>query len=55
MSMVQAQKNTKRLVDRTRCTRNDQGQWLGNKKAAALLNDIKIAQPTKISLPEGLG
>jgi hypothetical protein len=37
-----------------RCTGNDQGQWLDNEKAEALLNDIKIAQPTKTFLPERL-
>lgn len=38
-----------------RCTGNDQGQWLDNEKAAALLNDMKVTQPAKTSIPEGLG
>ncbi|MDK2125926.1 RHS repeat domain-containing protein [Parachitinimonas caeni] len=48
-------KNTARLIDRARGTGNNQGQWLDNQRAAEFLNGIKVSDPTRVRIPEGLG
>ncbi|SFR69527.1 RHS repeat-associated core domain-containing protein [Anaeromicropila populeti] len=49
-------KNTKSLIDRSRSTGNNQGQWLNNQRAAEFLEFLgNITEPITVSIPKGLG
>jgi hypothetical protein len=54
----QGLKNTNNLKGRAASTKNHQGQWLDNQKAADFLRDLRANigdEPTTVDIPEGLG
>nr|WP_246354274.1 RHS repeat-associated core domain-containing protein [Paenibacillus phytohabitans] len=49
-------KNTRSLIDRARSTKNNQGQWLDNQKAADFITSKgPITEATTFDLPAGMG
>jgi hypothetical protein len=53
----QGSKNTKQLTGRAASTKDPQGQWLDNQKAAEFLRNLRpnISQTTIVEIPAGLG